>query len=509
MLYPLNPFPDPRHRRYIGRMSATKQKIWLPMLLALAILAVFGCGLRFGFLDDWDDAVFVLANPRLELTWDNVRHYACHPFLDLYTPLPMYSLMLDRALFGLSPFGYHLHNLLLHIAAALLLYAVVRRLDCRPAVAFAAALLWAIHPQKAESVLWIAERKDVLCGAFAFLAMWLFLDERPVWCALAAFLAVAAKPAAVPLFGVFAVLAFAWPLKNRRHAILPACAALAAALLSFAVTAQTNPGRVETNLAVPLHNLAWYPLTAVLPIEKSPVYPETVPADLRFWLILLGAVLLAATLVYAARRLGCGWWPILAAAMLLGGTLLPALGLLHYTNFRYCDRYNYLPSAVLLATLALLAERAIQARYRNARPLLVAAAALAAVTAIVAWDYAHYWRDCQTLSYYAMQRPGRPNRKLYDMAINSALKAGNTDYLAYLVRQLRERPPVLEHDAGQIDNLLIFLDAHLALRRGDTALARAHYRRLMERADPATHLLALPDTYIPVARQDLDTLFPR
>ena len=79
--------------------------------------------------------------------------------------------MLDYQLYGLQPGGHHLTNVLLHAAVAGLLFLVLWRMtgDCWPA-AFVAAV-FAVHPLRVESVAWVAERKDVLCGLFFMLTL--------------------------------------------------------------------------------------------------------------------------------------------------------------------------------------------------------------------------------------------------------------------------------------------------------------------------------------------------
>ena len=91
---------------------------WCEVLLVAALLAItaanFCRAMNYDFLEHWDDGIFILENRHLDCTAKNLQRYATRPFQDLYTPLPMYSLMADKALFGLkSPLPYHLHNLAL------------------------------------------------------------------------------------------------------------------------------------------------------------------------------------------------------------------------------------------------------------------------------------------------------------------------------------------------------------------------------------------------------------
>lgn len=286
-------------------------------LLALLLLLVFWPGLNYPFLRDWDDGNFVMFNSNLAFTLENFRLYALEPFQDLYTPLPMYSFMLDRALFGLEPLGFRLHNLLLHFTAAAFLFLMIRQLGARAWLALGAALLWAANPQKVESVIWITERKDVLCGAFAFASLWFFLRSvsrrRVPWIAgILAVLAIFAKPAAISLPGVMIVGLIC--LRGKRLSVreywrilrLPVLLSLGAVVWSSLVTAKTNPGVMETNLLIPLHNMFWYPLTALIPYETNPIYPEV-----RGWselaLPAAGGIALLGIYVLAARKLGMPW----------------------------------------------------------------------------------------------------------------------------------------------------------------------------------------------------------
>ena len=134
-------------------------------------------------------------------------------------PLTWLSHMLDCQLYGLKPGGHHLTNVLLHAAAAMLLFLVLRRMTGALWPSAWVAAVFAIHPLRVESVAWVAERKDVLSGLFFMLTLWFYARyaERPAsWgrylSVVAAFaLGLTAKPMLVTLPFVLLLLDY-WPL---------------------------------------------------------------------------------------------------------------------------------------------------------------------------------------------------------------------------------------------------------------------------------------------------------
>src|SRR5690606_38741772 len=137
-----------------------------------------------------------------------------------WCPATRLSYLLSWELFGLAPAGWHATDALLHaLAAALLLLALHRMTGDLARSAFVAAL-FALHPLRAESVAWAAERRDVL-AAFAWtLAMLAYAGYarqpsagRYLAVAAAHALGLAAKPMGVTL--PFALLLLdVWPLRR-------------------------------------------------------------------------------------------------------------------------------------------------------------------------------------------------------------------------------------------------------------------------------------------------------
>lgn len=470
-----------------GRSELNRQLVCFG-LLALLVFLLYLPGLHFPFLRDWDDGNFVMFNPRLAFSLDNLRYYAMEPFQDLYTPLPMYSLMIDKALFGLAPTGFRLHNMLLHFIGCGFLFLIFRRLGVRAWIAFAAAALWAANPQKVESVVWITERKDVLCGAFAFASLYCFLrsiaaGRIPILAGILSALAIFAKPAALPLPGVMIVgliCIYGKRLPVKEYARLlwfPVAASAAAVAWSAWVTAKTNPGMAETNLFVPLHNLFWYPLTALVPYAQNPIYPQLRSAAGAAPPVLAG-LLLAAVYVRVSRYFRIPWRRIVCVLLIVAGCTVPVLGLLRYTCFHYCDRYNYLVSAAVWAGLALLLEAVIRRRRSAARHLKLLCAAVGAVFFYQTWCYIPYWENGNTLYACALAQDRLVNIKVLGNTITSAFRSENAGLLKDATGRLNDYYREYGFPEEMAKNTVLFCEGHIALLQQNFAEALPIFRKL-------------------------------
>ena len=136
----------------------------------VAVAVVYWPVLGYGFLE-WDDDVYVTANPLVlgglaaSGIGEAFMSFACSN----WHPLTLVSHMLDVQVFGTWAGGHHLTNVVLHAVNSLFVLALAWRLSARWPESLVVATLFAVHPQRVESVAWVSERKDVLCGLW-FLA---------------------------------------------------------------------------------------------------------------------------------------------------------------------------------------------------------------------------------------------------------------------------------------------------------------------------------------------------
>jgi protein O-mannosyl-transferase len=142
-------------------------------LLVAAIFLSYQPTWHAGFI--WDDDVYVTRNVLLTAPDGLRRIWFSQDAPSQYCPLVYTSFRLERPFWDLNPAGYHVVNILLHAANALLVWRLLRRLAVLGA--WLAAALFALHPVHVESVAWITERKNVLSLLFYMLALLAWIDS--------------------------------------------------------------------------------------------------------------------------------------------------------------------------------------------------------------------------------------------------------------------------------------------------------------------------------------------
>ncbi len=356
-----------------------------PALLAALALAVFCPSLRNG-LTNWDDVDYVTRSPLATRGLAGIPASFTQPYGAAYYPLTHSLYCLVHAVAGDAPLPYHALQLVLFALAAALVPSALATFGVPRRVGFWAAVLWAVHPQRVESVAWVANLKDALSVLFVFGAFALHGSGRRrlsvvAWCA-----ALLSKSMVFPLALLVPLLEARGGARPGRAAalslpwLIPAgFAAGAAAVFHLgAPSAQhTFPG--GTFFAA-LPTVAWLPWQ-YLGMLLIPRHPQAVYAFTPVgW---LDGRLAAAGLLWALwgavvwSRRGRPW-PWLAGTAAWALPFAAVTGLVPRT-FQVADRYTLLPSLALAAGLALAGD-ALARRFRPGRflaPVAFAAAAAA------------------------------------------------------------------------------------------------------------------------------------
>ena len=413
-----------------GAGRARLERNLISILIAAAILAAFSPVLLDGVLH-WDDLFFVGKDARLGWGWEGLRWSFGEVHLGQYVPLACLSFVADFKLWGGEAGGYHLTNLLWHVAAGLVWFGFWRRLLLLEAparkgdaalAAAAAALLFCLHPLRVESVAWIAERRDMLCGFFYAAALRLYLEHclsadkagRRLVGALACFvLSLLSKAAGISLPATLLVLDV-YPLKrlpadprrwlgrSERAVLLEKApfVALSAADAVGTLVALRRKGIIDGFAALSLshrltcaaYSLLFYVRKELWPFPMLPFYPmprHFDPAAPRF-LAWSAAAVVAALAVW---RFGRKRLVVRAAAVHYAVALLPVSGLVsggipHLGS----DRFSYFPSLAFSALAAAGLFGALARPKRRAVALAVTAAVLAVLGAS-SWRRCLEWRD--------------------------------------------------------------------------------------------------------------------
>jgi len=142
-------------------------------------IALFSFGLYFNTLFNdfmWDDHVFLSGQTGSARTASELvspGYWQRDPEANRLRlrPLRMASFVLDISLYGANPWGYHLTNSIVNAAASAAFYPFAIAAGLTPAGALAGGLLFAAHPAHVETVAWIKNRSDLLCGLFFFLSI--------------------------------------------------------------------------------------------------------------------------------------------------------------------------------------------------------------------------------------------------------------------------------------------------------------------------------------------------
>jgi Flp pilus assembly protein TadD len=414
-----SPKTNPKYSRLFLAITTS-----LVILTTLAYAPVLG-----NDFVDLDDGLYVTENSRVleGLSFDGFLWAGTTFHAGLWVPLTWLSLQLDASLFGREAWGFHLTNLILHIANVLLLFCVVRRMTGKTWESALVASLFAVHPLHVESVAWVTERKDVLSTFFGLLTLagYVHYAARPSWCrylgvVLPFILSLMAKPMLVTL--PFALLLLdAWPLcrlglvarpadsqdpvfpsTTWSRALLEKVPLLFFAALGSVVTffAQRGSSAVldwtslpwEARLGNAVESYALYLFATVWPENLGVFYPLALKVNVAGFVVGL--------LVITAISAACIWQARTCPAWLMGwlwflGTLVPVIGLVQVGEQGRADRFTYIPHIGLFIGVVFgLSDLAIGT-----------------------WFQAGYWKNARTLWEHTLAATGQNYRAHFNLGL--------------------------------------------------------------------------------------------
>lgn len=434
---------DPPHQPWLRAL--------LIAVLALATWFAFSPALHGGWV--WDDTLDLVDN-RLLRDADGLWKIWFQPTAGLYDyyPLKFTVQWVQWHLWQNDTFGYHVTNVVLHFAGALLFWRVLRRLGVRHG--WIGAVLFAVHPLTVESVAWVTELKNTLSLPLLLLAVdrWLAFDEhgrgRDYAAALALFLAsLLSKTSGVMLPAT--LLLHAWWRRGRINARDAArtapffAVALALGLVTVWFQQRVALGEAAANfnpVGGPLARMLcagssalFYLGKAFAPLDLNPIYPQWSLAEPEWWVWLAWPIFAAA--FFAAwwlrarggrhAMLGLGWFLLIAA---------PVLGFVTISSQRFSWVLDHLAYTPLLGVLGVVAA-AVSAGIARlpagfGRLVVLCTAILSGVLAGVSRAHSEIFQNEETLWTAAVER--NPNSWFAHFTLGNALRTRGLEAEAIL-----------------------------------------------------------------------------
>ena len=463
----------------------------IPLITATFTFAAFSPVLWNQFVD-WDDYENLLNNPAYRgLGWNQLRWMWTTFHMGPYQPLSWMTLGLDYIVWGMNPFGYHLTSLIVHASNALLFYFVLRLLlsasfsladkerssQLALSAAFA-ALLFAIHPLRVESVAWATERRDVLSGFFFLWTIYSYLraNSNPHRAAPARrwmnaalifyVLSLLSKgigitvPVVLLILDIYPLRRLPWNPRQwfvcGRDRVLQEKIPFVLVAMPFALIAllgQQEASAVRSlesyglgsRAAQALYGASFYLWKSLVPLNLSPLYeipPRFTPADPR--VIAGGAVtiLLTISLYRLRNRWPAGWACWLYSIV----TLAPVLGIIQTGPQLVADRYSYLGclSWPVLAGGGLFyflkdsSRRRSSALSRWAAP--ITATVILGTLASLTWKQTQIWRNTASLWSHALKLDPESSIAHYNLGRVLAKQGQQLEAISHYRQALAIRP---------------------------------------------------------------------
>lgn len=387
-------------------------------LLILLVSAAYFPAIRGQFI--WDDNLLIVHNKLIHASDGLYRLWFTDEPVD-YWPLTNSVFWIEWRLWGTHPAGYHVVNLLLHLAAALLLWTILRKLSIPGA--YLAALLFAVHPVNVESVAWIAQGKNTLALVFFLLSILSYLREiellRPpdnprrttrwYWLSLLAFVLAMLSKGSVAILPLVLLLIVWWQCRRITAIALWRMIPffLVAVVLTIVNIRFQNPGSADAIRTASFFErltgagaVIWFYLSkAMLPIDLNFVYApwRIAVGDLLWWLPLFTVLVVTALLWWRVRcRRSNVARPFMFAWLFFCVSLLPVLGITDVYFMRFAlvaDHYQYI---AVISVVALVA--ALWSKLRDNPLRTIQNGALLAAVAVVG---SFTWLDRQQSALYS------------------------------------------------------------------------------------------------------------
>jgi hypothetical protein len=456
-----------------------------PAYLTAIIFLVFFMSIHYPFLKGFDDNAYILYNKHLDFSIVNIIYWFTHSYLGNYIPLSMISYMFDYSLWGLNSFGYHLQNVFWHIVSVIAIYKCFRFFNIKSWLAFLLCLIFAIHPQRVESVVWISERKDVLCAAFYFLSIYFYIknyDKKfPVASLVFFIFSILSKPMTVSLPIVLLLYEFYknnkvksletvdYRLKEKTGKSQVLCGykcylsklwpyfLILLILIPVSIITQTNVGATHSfnqilsfqRLYTVSYNIYWYFAQTVLPIDLNPVYPYQIYLTSLIELILFYTASIFIIIMILKKNWNFFVYKMLPLLFTFLVSLLPVVGIIRLGSIDHADRYSYIPSVFIWFSIGLVLTKILYRNdylcpkfkrtfFHNKKFIFLILSFYSIILIILNCLYQKNWENNYSLFSHAANYP-LPNISVLIALADAKLQKGNYWEVLSLVEKLKHK----------------------------------------------------------------------
>lgn len=424
-------------------------KFWGPAMVISFLVFLNTLGNEFV---NWDDEKNFLENPYVvNITGSNFFEMSSAMFKQFiignYNPLATFTLGLDKLIYGFdNPSGWHLTNLLLHIACVFFAYKLSRSLQLSTTASFIVALLFGIHPMRVESVAWITERKDVLFGLFYLWALWLYVKQksypttgRTVAIFLLFILSLFSKIQAVTLPLSMIAIDYFMDEKFRFKSIIAKLPFFVFSLIFglVGIYGLQNEGSLDNGTAdfpfyvrpfIGSFSFIIYLIKSIIPFRLSPLYPY--PSEIPSWFYPTILIFpLYAWFVWKMHKQGQKVWVFGLLFFFFNVVLL--LQILGAGQGYLADRFTYIPYFGLFFIMAYYADKYIKVPDKKVLTLGLVFCAFGAY-AFMTVQQSKVWKNSETLwtqvlKYYQSTTLPYGNRANYRRSMGM-IKEAMEDY---------------------------------------------------------------------------------
>lgn len=392
-----------------------KRRVFLSCAIIVAVTAiVFLPSLRNGFTN-WDDGEYIVHNLDIKgFSVHNLKQIFSSSYVNHYLPITMLTYMTEYQFFELNPVVFHFTSLFLHIMNCLLVFALIYSLSGKHLISLFVALLFAINPLRVESVVWIAERKDVLSSFFTLLSLLSYIwfikkgDRKFYFSCIILFLfSLLSKPMAVSQPFVMLLIYYLINGRLNKKTIIETIPFIIIAMI-FAVIAlitqkvfgpfgDSVPLSILQRICVPFYGMIFYLIKSILPFHLCSFYPFPAKSDTILNFMLIASPFLVFGIAAAAYHFHAYSRKVVFGLLFFVITILPVLQIVVTGNVIVAERYTYMPMLGIYFIFAHFISQIISEKFNQnkiAKNILIAGISMVLfVFCYITHERCGIWKD--------------------------------------------------------------------------------------------------------------------